>query len=61
MALGIKLKCPKHPRYNPAIGGENEIRGACGFCYALLALWKSAWNLGIELNSYQKPNKEKIQ
>jgi hypothetical protein len=35
----IKLRCPKHPRYNPT-QGEGAIRGACGECLALFSLMK---------------------
>ena len=46
MALDVKLEirasCRKHPRYNPAIGGEASIKGNCGACTALFALYRQA-------------------
>lgn len=30
--LTIKLKCPKHPRYNPVVQRENGIVGGCAYC-----------------------------
>ena len=40
MSLHITMKCPLHPRYDPMVGGEAAIRGACTTCYGLLILYR---------------------
>lgn len=35
----LKLKCPKHVRFNPT-QGEGAIRGNCGECLALMSLFR---------------------
>lgn len=37
--IKIKLKCPKHPRFNP-LQGEGSIKGNCGECVALNSLFR---------------------
>ena len=37
--LILKLKCPKHPRYNPPLHLEDGIRGGCQRCMELLELY----------------------
>jgi hypothetical protein len=43
--LKLAVKCPKHPRYNPAKDGEGAIRGSCRICLALFTLWRDAVDL----------------
>ncbi len=39
--LKLKLRCYKHPRYNPAANGLGGIRGGCEFCFQLYQLYRS--------------------
>jgi hypothetical protein len=39
--LKLKLRCRKHPRYNPAAKGLGGIRGGCEFCFQLYQLYRS--------------------
>ena len=32
----IKVTCPKHPRFNPILHSESDIKAGCQFCYDLL-------------------------
>jgi hypothetical protein len=35
----FRAKCPRHPRYNPAIDGEGAIKGGCPKCQLLLEIF----------------------
>jgi hypothetical protein len=35
----FRAKCPRHPRYNPAIEGEGAIKGGCPKCQLLLEIF----------------------
>lgn len=45
MALKLTMSCPLHPRYNPMVGGEAAIRGACVRCMGLLELYRAYLNI----------------
>ena len=30
----VRVKCPRHPRYNPEREGAGAIRGGCRYCLA---------------------------
>ena len=32
----VKVKCPKHPRFNPSINTMSDVKGGCEFCQDLL-------------------------
>ena len=31
----VRVKCPRHPRYNPEREGAGAIRGGCRYCLAM--------------------------
>jgi hypothetical protein len=35
----FRAKCPRHPRYNPALEGEGAIKGGCQKCQLLLEIF----------------------
>ena len=42
----VRVKCPRHPRYNPEREGAGAIRGECRYCLAMYDL--SAGKLAVE-------------
>lgn len=36
--LVVKLKCEKHPGFDPLKSGEEAIRGNCTYCHDMLLL-----------------------
>lgn len=32
----FKLKCPKHPMFNPAKHGPGDIKAGCPLCFSLI-------------------------
>lgn len=34
----VRVKCPRHPRYNPECEGAGAIRGGCRYCLAMYEL-----------------------
>ena len=41
MRQSVRVKCPRHPRYNPERQGAGAIRGGCRYCVALYELYAS--------------------
>lgn len=37
----VRVKCPRHPRYNPECEGAGAIRGGCRYCLAIYELYAS--------------------
>jgi hypothetical protein len=42
----VRVKCPRHPRYNPERDGAGTIRGGCRYCVAIYELY--AGKLAVE-------------
>ena len=42
----VRVKCPRHPRYNPEREGAGAIRGGCRYCLAMYELY--AGKLAVE-------------
>ena len=42
----VRVKCPRHPRYNPEREGAGAIRGGCRYCLAMYDLY--AGKLAVE-------------
>ena len=42
----VRVKCPRHPRYNPERDGAGAIRGGCRYCVAIYELY--AGKLAVE-------------
>ena len=42
----VRVKCPRHPRYNPEREGAGAIRGGCRYCLAIYDLY--AGKLAVE-------------
>ena len=42
----VRVKCPRHPRYNPEREGAGAIRGGCRYCQAIYELY--AGKLAVE-------------
>ena len=42
----VRVKCPRHPRYNPERDGAGVIRGGCRYCVAIYELY--AGKLAVE-------------
>ena len=42
----VRVKCPRHPRYNPERNGAGAIRGGCRYCLAIYELY--AGKLAVE-------------
>jgi hypothetical protein len=42
----VRVKCPRHPRYNPEREGAGAIRGGCRYCVAIYELY--AGKLAVE-------------
>jgi hypothetical protein len=42
----VRVKCPRHPRYNPERDGAGAIRGGCRYCLAMYELY--AGKLAVE-------------
>ena len=42
----VRVKCPRHPRYNPGCEGAGAIRGGCRYCLAIYELY--AGKLAVE-------------
>lgn len=61
MALTLKLKCLRHPRYDPTQGGEAAIRGMCSHCVGLFELYRAYLNIresrfGVEAEDVIEPH-----
>ena len=39
MRRSVRVKCPRHPRYNPEQEGAGAIRGGCRYCVAIYELY----------------------
>ena len=42
----VRVKCPRHPRYNRECEGAGAIRGGCRYCLAIYELY--AGKLAVE-------------
>ncbi len=42
----VRVKCPRHPRYNPEREGAGTILGGCRYCLAIYELY--AGKLAVE-------------
>jgi len=42
----VRVKCPRHPRYNSERDGAGAIRGGCRYCLAMYELY--AGKLAVE-------------
>ena len=42
----VRVKCPRHPRYNPESEGAGAIRGGCRYCLAIYEVY--AGKLAVE-------------
>ena len=42
----VRVKCPRHPRYDPEREGAGTIRGGCRYCQAIYELY--AGKLAVE-------------
>jgi hypothetical protein len=40
-SIRFRAKCSRHPSYNPALEGEEAIRGACPKCHLLLEIYRA--------------------
>ena len=38
VAERVKAECDRHPRYNPELDGQGEIKGGCATCFSLYDL-----------------------
>ena len=38
-SIRFRARCPRHPAYDPANGGESAIRGGCQRCHLLLEVF----------------------
>ncbi len=50
--LVIKLKCCKHPRYDPITQGEDGIKGGCVDCYAVNRVWEAAVKIREQIRDF---------
>ena len=48
--LAIHLKCPAHPRWDPAKRGEGGIKGGCVWCRRIYQLYVEARALEMEMD-----------
>ena len=39
--LKITLRCYKHPNFNPALSGIDDIKGGCNHCFQLSNLYRT--------------------
>jgi len=57
MSLNIttreRLTCPRHPRYDPAIG-EGGIKAGCACCYLLLKIWRQLEAFTDEVSNFKE-------
>ncbi len=52
--IKIKLKCPKHPRFNPRRGGRSSIKAGCGFCQQIAGTQEKLDSFGAELDKVEQ-------
>jgi len=50
----VRVKCPRHPRYNPECEGAGAIRGGCRYCLAIYELYAAKLTVERSLQTLEQ-------
>jgi len=50
----VRVRCPRHPRYNPECEGAGAIRGGCRYCQAIYELYAAKLTVERSLQALEQ-------